>query len=376
MHDAADHISPGEIRTFDPGRLTQARLLRGLKKVDLARDVGKTPAAIGQYEQGTARPSPATLTTIGLVLGFPIAFFALRPKSSFAETNAYFRRLRSVSVHARSTQAARLALLDEVIAYLEQHVELPRLDIPSRPADPASAPERIAEIAAEVRRYWQLGDGPLASVIALLESKGCVVVRLSSESEGIDAYTWRASSRPIVVLTRDKADRARSNFDAAHELGHLVLHPEPESGSRLLEEQANEFAAAFLMPATAITEELPGTFDVGRYVELKQRWRVSVQALLYRARELERISEPKYRRAMTTISAWGWRTHEPAAIGSIDEPSMLTDALKLVADELGLTPERVAADLSIPMDVFQSFTAPIRTRLPFVSRNTVAERGD
>lgn len=376
MHTGADHASPGEITSFDPARLTQARLLRRLKKVELARAVGKTPAAIGQYEQGTVRPSPATLTTIGLVLRFPIAFFGLRPRSSFAETNAYFRRLRSVSVHARSTQAARLALLDEVIAYLEQFVELPTLDIPSRPVEPGSTAGRLEEIAGDVRRYWQLGEGPLASVITLVEAKGCVVVRLSSESEGIDAYTWRASSRPIVVLTRDKADRARSNFDAAHELGHLVLHPEPESGSRLLEQQANEFAAAFLMPVAAISDELPRTFDVSRYVELKQRWRVSVQALLYRARELGRLTEPKYRRAMTTISAWGWRTHEPAAIGSIDEPSMLTDTLKLVSDELGLTPERIAGDLSIPMDVFQSFTAPIRTRLSLVAPSIEAEAAD
>ena len=369
MNRNAEPDFPDEGRGFDPARLTQARLIRGLKKVDVAFAIGKTPAAVGQYEGGLSKPSPATLASIALALHFPLRFFGTRPKSSFAESNAYFRRLRSVSVRARSAQAARLALLDELVAFLEQHVEFPKFDIPSRPTDPRSTPDEIEQAAADLRRYWRLGDGPLQSVISLLESKGTVVVRLSSESEGIDAYTWTASTRPVIVLTRDKADRARSNFDSAHELGHLLMHPEPSSGSRILEQQANAFAAAFLLPRDVIRPELPAVFDVRAYLALKDRWKVSMQALLYRARDLGRLSETRYRRAMTTISAWGWRTHEPVGLAWVDEPSLLSDGLKLLADELGMHDENIATDLAIPLDVIRSFTTPVRTRLPLPRRS-------
>jgi Zn-dependent peptidase ImmA (M78 family) len=95
---------------------------------------------------------------------------------------------------------------------------------------------------------------------------------------------------------------------------------------------------------------LPRRFDIGAYVELKRRWRVSIQALLYRARTLEVISEPAYRRAMSRISLWGWRTGEPYSLGAADEPTLLRSALELLADsdeaDLGFL-----RDVGIPEDI-------------------------
>lgn len=335
---------------FRGDRLSEARLARGLKKVDVAKAIGITPAAVGQYERGDIRPSADVLTQLGEVLEFPAGFFVTGPSAiDLSEDRIHFRSLRSTSSRVRGKQIARLALLEEVVGHLERKVIFPPIGIEQYPL---VTPDRakVEAVAGAVRQAWGIGDGPITNIVMLIEGVGCVVTRSQADAQGIDAYSRWSGGRPIVVLTNDKQDAARSNFDAAHELGHLVMHPDAEPGSRIVEHQAQAFASAFLMPARSIRSELPPRFDIGAYVELKRRWRVSIQALLYRARTLEVISEPAYRRAMSRISLWGWRTGEPHSLGTADEPTLLRSAIELLAnsDEADLGFLR---DAGIPEDI-------------------------
>jgi Zn-dependent peptidase ImmA (M78 family)/transcriptional regulator with XRE-family HTH domain len=337
-----------------------------MKMVDLAAMVGVTPAAVGQYEAGRIKPSADVLGRLAVALRFPLPFFESgRSMGSMAADTAHFRRLRSVATSARNHQIARLALLEELVAWVERDVELPIVDIPALDIQTGDRIE-IEKLATAVREQWGLGNGPLHNVLALLESKGCVVVRLVGESEGIDAYSRWSGPRPVIVLTLDKDDAARSNFDAAHELGHLVMHRDPQPGSRVAEEQAQAFAAAFLMPSSAIRAELPNRFDLPAFVALKHRWRVSIQALLYRARILSTISDAAYKRAMMKISMWGWRTGEPHRLSDVEEPYLLTAAIALLREDRGLDASAIAGELSIPADLMGEFVAEPRARLRVV----------
>ena len=103
--------------------------------------------------------------------------------------------------------------------------------------------------------------GPIADVVELLESHGVVVIRLPLDSADVDAFSLPFPDHPVVVLGSDKTDRARSRFDGAHELGHLVMHGEQIWGIKEVETQAHQFAAAFLMPANEIRDQLPTTVD-------------------------------------------------------------------------------------------------------------------
>ena len=94
-----------------------------------------------------------------------------------------------------------------------------------------------------------------------------------------------------MVLGSDKNDRARSRFDAAHELGHLVMHGEQLWGLPQVEKQAHNFASAFLMPRDDIYAELPERADWPRLFDLKQKWQVSLAALLMRTKTLDRVTE-------------------------------------------------------------------------------------
>jgi Zn-dependent peptidase ImmA (M78 family) len=146
----------------------------------------------------------------------------------------------------------------------------------------------------------------------------------------VDAFSLPFPDHPVVVLGTDKNDRARSRFDAAHELGHLVMHGDQIWGLPGIEKQAHQFAAAFLMPAKQIRHELPESVNWPALFDLKRRWQVSLAALLMRARDLNRMNEATYLTAIKAASARGWRRTEPVPLGPPERPSQL---LALIHDE-------------------------------------------
>jgi hypothetical protein len=83
---------------------------------------------------------------------------------------------------------------------------------------------------------------------------------------------------------------------------------------------------------------------------------VSIQALLYRARWLGRLSDVSYRNAMTTISARGWRRTEPGLVSAIEQPSLLPRAVELLAQE-GIDEAQLVAQCRVPFDLFRTVTS-------------------
>ena len=89
---------------------------------------------------------------------------------------------------------------------------------------------------------------------------------------------------------------------------------------------------------------------------LKEYWGVSIQALLYRARELGVYSDVTYRNAMLRMSHAGWRRQEPGVRPTVEQPSLFPGALKLLEDS-GVTATQLAAEARIPMNIFRLITA-------------------
>src|SRR3954464_12846339 len=104
---------------FRPRQLTLARDLRGLLKHELAAKIEKTPSAVGQFENGRARPDPSTIYALSLALGVPPAFFAREPLAEEVRPDAcQFRSLRSCTVREQRYVIARAELLKELVAVL------------------------------------------------------------------------------------------------------------------------------------------------------------------------------------------------------------------------------------------------------------------
>ena len=311
--------------TFEPIRLRVSRELIGLSQNQLAAKVCLSPAAISQFESGATRPSPETLDALGEALAVPVGFFSRH----LAETHeGFFRALRRTTVTDRR-RARSVAHVAHDLAIAAAAVgRFPPLDVPKIPVTALDTPiEDIEAIALRVRSSWDLPCGPLDDVVGLLEEHGVVVTRLPLDSADVDAFSLPFPDHPVVVLGSDKADRARSRFDGAHELGHLVMHGEQIWGMKEVEDQAHRFAAAFLMPANEIRDQLPTTVDWPRLFALKQQWQVSLAALLMRARTLGRMNERTYLTAVKTVSARGWRRREPVPLGAPEHPDLLTSFL-------------------------------------------------
>ena len=354
---------------FDGKRLTHARLSRGLRKKDLADLVGVTPAAIGQYEQGVSFPSASVVGELSIVLSYPPRFFERgRRRFEISHDECHFRRLRATSKLERSRVLARAELLVELVDVFERYgLRFPAIDLPDDLSSFADSVPHIEEVAVEVRRRWGLGVGPIDNMVRLLEGKGCIVTRLHSESESVDAFSVWMAKRPLIVLSSDKANVERSRFDAAHELAHLVFHHDAEPGSRRIEEQAHKLGAALLMPATAIKREFPRRFAWEKYFNLKERWKVSLAALVRRARDLSVISEPTYKRAMVQYSHRGWRNGEPGNSSEPEQPVLIPRALSMLEERFSIDRSTVAHELCIqPADLLsllstQKYEGPVVT---------------
>ena len=306
---------------LEPGRLRLARELTGRSQAELARHLGVTAAAISQFESGAARPRSETLLQLGEVLGVPPRFFELALVESH---EGFFRSLRRTSVIDRRKARAVAHVAHDLATQDWADSLLPALCLPASKAMPIGADvEDIERAAGLVRDLCNIPRGPAPDLVALLEGRGVIVLRLPLGSADVDAFSLPFPDRPVVVLGSDKNDRARSRFDAAHELGHLTVHGDNVWGLPEIEKQAHSFAAAFLMPRADIYAELPQRTDWPVFFELKRKWQVSLAALLMRAKTLGRMTEPAYLSAVKAASAMGWRRLEPVPLGEPEQPQML-----------------------------------------------------
>jgi Zn-dependent peptidase ImmA (M78 family)/transcriptional regulator with XRE-family HTH domain len=348
-------------RSFDGDQLRIARELRRMTQAALARAAvdaghaqGLTAAAVSQFELGAAVPSAVTMQALVAALEIDAAFLSFTAADDEAHLPAFFRSLRATPAQDRKYARNVIQLVHRLAVALDQHVGLPPRDVPTIPCDPfdeADARRAAAEDAAgAVRKAWRMDRGPVADVVGTIESHGVVCTRLRFRDERVDAFSVNFSDHPVAVLATDKDKWDRSRFDAAHELGHLVMHDEA-AGVPEAERQANEFAAAFLMPARDLQGVLPAHADWRRLMELKSKWGVSIAALLMRARRLGVMTETTYVSATKMMSARGWRRHEPVD-GTPEVPALLQDALTR-AHRRGLAAEDLRREAAIPADIFE-----------------------
>lgn len=352
---------------FDPTRLTQARHAQGITKRELAGRLQVSPAAIGQYESGTIRPRTEHLQRLADVLGVPVGFFAAgRPRADLDSSMTHFRHLRSTRGYERDQAVTFVEHTWELAYELSRYVRLPRLDLPGwddgsegEPLRAEGSDSRNAEwadaigAAQAIRRRWHLSDEPISHFVRTLESKGIIVTTLTMDgSERISAFSTSRTPRPVVVLTTDRDDVYRHRFNTAHELGHLILHPDALPGDIEHEREADAFAAEFLSPAHKLVRQLPRRLDFAALIRLQRAWGVSVESLLYRSQELGVLSSASHRRGriqLHQLRASGAVPYEPIAGFAGECPALLARAFE-IATERKMTMLVLANALALPTE--------------------------
>lgn len=371
MADAqALRSATGIAPTVNNDRLTLARETQGWTQRELARQLEErgysiSTAALSQLESGRTRPSPKTLLAISEATGFPVEYFARRRTDGHVA--GFFRSLRSAPARERKRALAKAHLLHDLAQAIELHIDLPGLDIPTYELDGpiGDRPDAVEEAAGQLRRAWGLGVGPIDNMVVEVERHGAIAARLRLDRYDLDAFSVWFPDRPVVVLGNDKGVYGRSRFDAAHELGHLVMHRPEDAGTKAAEREAHAFAAAFLMPAKSIADLLPRQADWRLLMTLKAEWGVSMGALLYRAKTLGVMTDARYTSAMKFMSAKGWRREEPGDKHGrpAEVPRLLTAALRELESE-GVTLRDIVAEAGLPHTAVQEL----------VTSNTQARR--
>lgn len=331
---------------LNPSRLAIARKRRGLTLTRLAELTELSTRSLSAFENGHKQPSEETLLLLAEILEVAPAFLSADEVDEIPVGAVSFRALSKMTARQRDSalSAGRVAIL--INDWLELRFDLPNPDVPSLTGrDPESAAE-------EVRARWGLGEKPIANMLHLLEAHGVRVYSLTAENAQLDAYSLYWRTQPFIFLSTAKSGE-RGRFDAAHELGHLVLHGEHETPhGPAAELEANRFAAAFLMPRSTVLAAGLRDATVPRILRTKATWNVAAMALTHRLNELGLLTEWGYRSCCVQLSRLGYRRSEPKGIQR-ESSQLLTKVFKRLREE-GVRTTNIADDIGISPDELQA----------------------
>jgi Zn-dependent peptidase ImmA (M78 family)/DNA-binding XRE family transcriptional regulator len=330
---------------FTPSRLTLARNRRRFSKKDLAEAAEVTPHSILRYEAGESVPTEEVISRLSKALNFPEEFFSEADVDGPPEDAASFRSMSAISAKERDAALAAGTLAYIVSDWVEHRFDLPETDLLDLSGD---TPEVAA---ASLREKWGLGEQPITNMVHLIESKGVRLFSMAENTMSVDAFSvWRAETPYIFLNTMKSAEHSR--HDAAHELGHLVMHKHGGPRGRGAEDQANQFAAAFLMPSADVLAILPRIHTLNQIIESKKRWAVSVMALIHRLNRLKIMSDWQYRMFCIDATERGYRRAEPFGIAR--EHSVVWQTVLTALWNERTTKADIARSLYIPTDEIEN----------------------
>jgi Zn-dependent peptidase ImmA (M78 family)/transcriptional regulator with XRE-family HTH domain len=328
--------------SFNPTRLSLARRRRGLTKVKLAKALDVDARTISAWEKGEFAPDAGREQGLCTALRFPLSFFYGDDLDEPPPDAASFRAL------SRMTAAQRdMALSSGAIALMLEGWLVARFDLPT-PRVPDLSREASPEAAAEaLRAEWGLGELLIKNLLHLLEANGVRVYSLAIDAVEVDAFSlWRDTTPFVFLNTQKSAEHAR--FDAAHELGHLVLHRHGSPQGREAEHQANQFASALLMPAASLKAQAPRMATIENLIKLKQVWGVSLAALIYRLHTVGVVTDWHYQSLFVEVSQRGYRKREPNS-GQREVSKLLSKVFSALRED-GIKRGDIAQELALSVE--------------------------
>lgn len=261
------------------------------------------------------------------VLGFPVDYFSRDNPPLILKDRPSFRALTSMTAPLRDRA---LGSACQALEYEESLSSIFNLRSPNVPDLHDLKPEPAA---MALREHWGIGLRPVPNMIHLLEKHGVRVFSIDEECTALRAFCLWAGDQPF-VFTSMAGTVEMSRFNAAHELGHLVLHRHGDAVGKSAEREADAFASAFLMPRESVLGACKRGLSFDSIVVQKKRWGVSAAALAYRLhqKEINLLTDWEHKRLSIELSRRG-RAREPNPIETPETSYVLNAAHKDLRSE-------------------------------------------
>lgn len=312
--------------TFNPDMLRLARGARQRTQGEIAAAISVSQGKVSKWEDAILAPSDEEVVRVADYLLFrPHFFYEQDQVYGFGSCCMYHRKRKALALHTLNSIHDRINIIRMGVGKLLKNVQMQHKNrFESLDIDEYNS---AAEIAQLVRAQWQMPLGPVRSLIAVVEDAGGIVVPMHFGTTYLDAVSqWPRGMPPMFFInTAIPADRWR--WSLAHEVGHIVMHRVPTPDA---EAEADRFAGEFLLPEREVRPDLQN-LDLAKAARLKPRWRVSMQALIRRAHDINELTKRRYTSLFAYLSKLGYRKNEPRPI----EPEYPTTLKKLVDVHLG-----------------------------------------
>lgn len=340
----------------NPKMVELARHARGLTQGELATQLNFTQATLSRVERGLTPIDDAVLSELSKALHYPETFF-FQDGGIHTAKMKYTRARRGASVKLLHQLDAENNIRARVMRELFRPFEFEHYDIPDLPVNPVYGSP--AQVAKALREQWTLPRGPIDDLTLLLEGAGLFIIYTdflgSDKIDGI-TYQFPVDYPDIIFINKNKpADRIR--YTLAHELGHKVMHSIPV-GSGQAESEANAFASEFMMPENEIRPYLY-KLSLNTLVDLKLYWKMSMAAILYRAKVLKTIAPRQHKYLRFKIREVSDGRQEPSETALPHErPRMITQMIELHKKHLDYTTADLAEALRLYEDDYRRMFDP------------------
>ena len=348
---------------FQGRRLREARLARGLFKTALADMIGVSVTAITNYEENEDAPQEFRVRELAERLNFPFGFF-FRPPFDEDISLVHWRKRDVETKSAREMTEQRMRWICDIYSFLSEYVDFPRPALPDIdvPADFRLISGTDIELAAQTARdCWGLDDHPIQDTILALENAGIPVSSLTISSDKQDGFSFYSEKLgvPFVGLNLLDASSARARFDAAHELGHALLHRNVTSEQatnkqyhKVIEDQAHRFAGAFLFPKDRFLSEVR-ILSLDYLVQHKRRWGMSISAMIVRAGNLGLVDRQEMASLFRNLTRRGWRgplrePYDDPKDSPLERPRMLRRGFEALVKERLFDGAALLRELCLP----------------------------
>ncbi|MEZ0007070.1 Zn-dependent peptidase ImmA (M78 family) [Flavobacterium sp. 28YEA47A] len=332
-------------------QLTFAREIRGYSQTDLSSSIkGLSQSNLSKFEKGLSVLSEEIQSKIIEFLNFPVEFFDRKINTSIENGN--YRKKANITKSDILKFENKCKILGYIIDEMAQSLNWPEFKLVPLNVEDGYSPEYVANYNRKILKLQK--DEPVKNICSILENSGIIIYEMDAydKFDGISFFTEQGYA---VIVINKSFSNDRKRFTIAHELGHILLHNEsnfPVSEFRdekIKEKEANSFASEFLMPANEIKNSLRGITlgDIGR---LKSYWLTSMGSIIIKAKNLNCITEDKYKYFMIEMSRNGFNKKEPVEV-FIDKPQCFKNGYFLFKNDLSYNEDDFINSMNLPKDI-------------------------